>query len=197
MRRRIGALVWELNTFSNQRYAYRSLSSPGTLENNSSDSCQYRPAAGRRREDSPAVCHHNDSLGCPPRIRGKRVSSKQKGRDVLHVHGMCCHDSIGYSNSFFFLFFYAVLSAFYGFRGLLSSLNLTRRTAAPQPTSKNVLSFKRLSKALNPPSHVYLLPVVILLEHEVIERNFLTFHSMNFSCKFVSTILTASFVALL
>ncbi|KAG0333003.1 hypothetical protein BG000_009540 [Podila horticola] len=49
-----------------------------------------------------------------------------------------------------------------------STLNLTRRTAAPQPTSKNVLSFKRLSKALNPPSHVYLLPVVILLEREYV-----------------------------
>ncbi|KAF9303762.1 Tether containing UBX domain for GLUT4 [Mortierella antarctica] len=49
-----------------------------------------------------------------------------------------------------------------------STLNLTKRTAAPQPTSKNVLSFKRLSKALNPPSHVYLLPVVILLEREYI-----------------------------
>ncbi|KAF9392841.1 Tether containing UBX domain for GLUT4 [Podila verticillata] len=47
-------------------------------------------------------------------------------------------------------------------------LNLTRRTAAPQPTSKNVLSFKHLSKALSPPSHVYLLPVVILLEHEYV-----------------------------
>ncbi|KAF9406454.1 Tether containing UBX domain for GLUT4 [Podila epigama] len=47
-----------------------------------------------------------------------------------------------------------------------SMLNLTRRTAAPQPTSKNILSFKRLSKAINPPAQVYLMPVVILLERE-------------------------------
>src|SRR6202000_1150207 len=44
-----------------------------------------------------------------------------------------------------------------------SSLNLTRRTAVPQSTSKNIFSLQRIKKAVKPATEVYLLPVVILL----------------------------------
>ncbi|KAF8949141.1 Tether containing UBX domain for GLUT4 [Haplosporangium gracile] len=48
------------------------------------------------------------------------------------------------------------------------SLNLTRRTAVPQPTSKNIFSLQRIKKAVKPATEVYLLPVVILLEREYV-----------------------------
>ncbi|KAF9997840.1 Tether containing UBX domain for GLUT4, partial [Entomortierella chlamydospora] len=48
------------------------------------------------------------------------------------------------------------------------TLNLTRRTAVPQPTTKNIFSLQRIKKAVKPSTEVYLLPVVILLEHEYV-----------------------------
>ncbi|KAF9175270.1 Tether containing UBX domain for GLUT4 [Mortierella sp. AD011] len=48
------------------------------------------------------------------------------------------------------------------------TLNLTRRTAVPQPTSKNIFSLQRIKKAVKPSTEVYLLPVVILLEREYV-----------------------------
>ncbi|GJJ72320.1 tether containing UBX domain for GLUT4 [Entomortierella parvispora] len=48
------------------------------------------------------------------------------------------------------------------------TLNLTRRTAVPQPTSKNIFLLQRIKKAVKPASQVYLLPVVILLEREYV-----------------------------
>ncbi|KAI8602980.1 GLUT4 regulating protein TUG-domain-containing protein [Dissophora ornata] len=50
------------------------------------------------------------------------------------------------------------------------SLNLTRRTAVPQATSKNIFSLQRIKKAVKPAAEVYLLPVVILLDREVKKR---------------------------
>ncbi|KAF9904701.1 Tether containing UBX domain for GLUT4 [Linnemannia zychae] len=48
------------------------------------------------------------------------------------------------------------------------TLNLTRRTGVPQPTSKNIFSLQRIKKAVKPSTEVYLLPVVILLEREYV-----------------------------
>ncbi|KAF9301137.1 hypothetical protein BGZ91_009642, partial [Linnemannia elongata] len=48
------------------------------------------------------------------------------------------------------------------------TLNLTRRTAVPQSTSKNIFSLQRIKKAVKPAAEVYLLPVVILLEREYV-----------------------------
>ncbi|KAG0357282.1 hypothetical protein BC939DRAFT_507696 [Gamsiella multidivaricata] len=48
------------------------------------------------------------------------------------------------------------------------SLNLTRRTAVPQSTTKNIFSLQRIKKAVKPATEVYLLPVVILLEREYV-----------------------------
>ncbi|KAF9437012.1 Tether containing UBX domain for GLUT4 [Entomortierella beljakovae] len=47
------------------------------------------------------------------------------------------------------------------------ALNLTRRTAVPVTTAKNIFSLQRIKKAIKP-SEVYLLPVVILLEREYV-----------------------------
>ncbi|KAG9069390.1 Tether containing UBX domain for GLUT4 [Linnemannia hyalina] len=48
------------------------------------------------------------------------------------------------------------------------TLNLTRRTAVPQSTSKNIFSLQRIKKAVKPATEVYLLPIVILLEREYV-----------------------------
>ncbi|KAF9166049.1 hypothetical protein DFQ26_008803 [Actinomortierella ambigua] len=47
------------------------------------------------------------------------------------------------------------------------TLNVTRRTAKPTSSSKNIFSLARLNKSKSP-SEVYLLPVVILLEREYV-----------------------------
>ncbi|ORZ12922.1 hypothetical protein BCR41DRAFT_355918 [Lobosporangium transversale] len=48
------------------------------------------------------------------------------------------------------------------------TLNLTRRTAVPQSTTKNIFSLQRIKKAVKPATEVYMLPVVILLEREYV-----------------------------
>ncbi|KAF9582032.1 Tether containing UBX domain for GLUT4 [Lunasporangiospora selenospora] len=47
------------------------------------------------------------------------------------------------------------------------TLNLTRRTAVPQTTTKNIFLLQRIKKAVKP-TEVYLLPIVILLEREYV-----------------------------
>ncbi|KAF9359533.1 Tether containing UBX domain for GLUT4 [Mortierella sp. AD094] len=48
------------------------------------------------------------------------------------------------------------------------TLNLTRRSAVPQSTTKNIFSLQRIKKAVKPSAEVYMLPVVILLEREYV-----------------------------
>ncbi|KAG0271835.1 Tether containing UBX domain for GLUT4 [Linnemannia exigua] len=48
------------------------------------------------------------------------------------------------------------------------TLNLTRRTGVPQSTPKKIFSLQTIKKAIKPPTEVYLLPVVYLLEREYV-----------------------------
>ncbi|KAK3845415.1 MAG: hypothetical protein J3R72DRAFT_29402 [Linnemannia gamsii] len=49
-----------------------------------------------------------------------------------------------------------------------STLNLTRRSGVPQPTSKNIFSLQTIKKAVKPATEVYLLPIVYLLDREYV-----------------------------
>ena len=133
-----------------------------SMKNSSANKCGRCIATGGWWKNYPDFCDHNYTMGHPSGI-------------WTVVQWVCMH--ISDVNSCLFPPLVSLSIAFVCWQwpcsGLISSLNFTRRTGTRPSTVKNnmIALGRRLSRGgRQQPTLVYMLPVVILLEREVMHR---------------------------